>query len=483
MARLAPRKTVPKKRTALEAARFAEFQNPDMMLRGYWMNEKSPITVEVPIFPHGYYPKLGATEHEVRANIEYRRVTVPSVSEIRQHGVDVQQAFFVAEVVVDRRHIKNHNYFRGDFPAAVKALARQHGILFVLPANDMPSARLVRKEVLNFWRQLFTPLFIKGHHYTSGRMTMFMAAPSGSLTRLKTALNLEAKDTPEDNLQEWYPHAGVPPLPRKRRPRGPRPKFTSRENYLADEIASQTTERMRDQLLPVLRSKLEIPSNSHAAQELEDYVSDPATARSLIRETGNGKSPQAIQTWVKHRLIPRIKEIVKEEGVQAAEGVLRSSVQFAFQVTIGVVLSNIFQQMKTSKFGQKRMQNFNYTPEVSTSYPVGGGRFEHAPTKNVNIEEKLVKVVAYASKYTRQYGVHNAKDVLDFHVTPTKVTINFNQEHYESALKHRPKALGSLVDAEELKAFEGNLPLLQAAINDSYRQYNDLFPESDMMDI
>ncbi|MFA9454213.1 MAG: MFS transporter, partial [Candidatus Aminicenantaceae bacterium] len=70
---------------------------------------------------------------------------------------------------------------------------------------------------------------------------------------LKKSLNLESDKT-RDNLREWHPSLHQTRHPRKR---GPKQKFTVAQKRIANEIVKETSERMADQLLPVVRSKLE----------------------------------------------------------------------------------------------------------------------------------------------------------------------------------------------------------------------------------
>lgn len=386
-----PRQAVQKK-PATRAASFGVFKDLNLALNGYWLKEDQQIIVEVPIFPHGYYPKWGAPEHEIKQNIVYRAVTVPSLSELRQHGIEIFKAFFVAGIGVHPRHIKNWNFFRSEFPATVKSLAKTHNTLFILPANDIPSGRLIRKEVLNLWRQLFTPLFIKGHHYTSGRMTMFMAAPPNSLTKMKLALNLEQEHPKEDNLQEWYPSVGEP---RQSRKRGPKARFNTRQLELVKELADATSERMKEQLLPIVATKLDIPPNTKAAAELEDYLTSPETTREIIRETQFGKDEGAVRRWVKRRMIPKLKEIVATEGAAVAERTLRSLVSYAFELTISTVIEHMFTRLKKTKRGDKVLKRFGWTPEGSYTGSFGTGRITHTPE---GAEKKAVAGMSDAEK-------------------------------------------------------------------------------------
>lgn len=467
MSRLIPKKTVPKSRPPLEASRFVEFWNPDVKVRGFWLDTNHPITVDVPIFPHGYYPKLTDTEHEVRANITHRRVEVPSVAELQRHGIDVFQAIFIADVIVKERHIKNYNFFRGDFPAAMKMFANANKALLIFPANDMPSARLVRKEVLNFWRQLFTPLFIKGKHYTSGRMSMYMVAPSGALNKFKTALNLEAEDITGDILQEWYPGADRSRFPRKR---GPRPKLTNRETDEVLALVDEASERM-GQLLPILRSKMDIEPNSKADRELEAYVTAPETAQSLIRDTQNGKTPHTIRLWVQQKFLPKVAEIAKAEGAYAAEIGLRHVLGFAFQLTVASVIGNIFQQIKTSKFGEKHFPGMAVEPGVFRTEPYAGMRFTYTPRGAVDVrtDKRRAKVYEYLYGAIWRYFETDTIPIehfVDITFTSSGTSLRWNQAKFDHYVRTKGvKAPDWAKDPETLARLQDITANVQTQLN------------------
>lgn len=373
MARSQLRKIAPKHASAGGGRAVVFDGGQHMELHGYWIPDNRDLTIEVPIFQHAYYPKISDTDLDVKQNITYRMVTVPSLSKLRANGIQADRAMFVAEVVVHPRYIKHRNYFRSDFPASVKTAVSRDNMTFVFGANDMPSARFKRKDVLAFWRQSFTPLLIKGRQYTSGRMSMFFAAPTAATAGLKKSLNLEMDKT-RDNLREWHPSLHQTRIPRQR---GPKQKFTVAQKKIAASIVKETSERMADQLLPVMRSKLEWEPGSTQAKDLETLLSAPATSRSLLRATAGKKNRMfAVKRWVSGWLKPRLKEIAAEEG----EAAFRSVTRFVIWVAITVILNEMLGEVQASKFGQKfgSFQRIKYKPDAyATHSRIGAGTLSY----------------------------------------------------------------------------------------------------------
>lgn len=393
MARTTPRKVTPKLQS-VGGARPVRFEGgTEMELHGYWIPEKQDARVEVPIFQHAFYPTLKHTDLDVKQNITYRSVTLPSLSTLRAHGIEAERAVFVAEVVVHPRYIKHANYFRGDFPASMKTLARRENIVFLFAANDMPSARLKRKKVLNFWRLSFSPLLLKGRQYTSGRMGFFMVAPPESVSKFKRSLNLEGVTAENVNkILEWHPAVSRTRRPRKR---GPRSKYTVEERRLANELVKETSHRLSDQLLPLVTSKFDIAPNSSTAKQLDAYLSNPATSRELIKATeGKRNRAWAVKKWVKSSMLPRVVEIAKDEAAMAGESIIR----FAVLATITTGVNIALGQAQASKIGKKinALQKLEYKPSRMASHTqVGAGTlaFKFSPNAKdlSSMQQQVVK--------------------------------------------------------------------------------------------
>lgn len=448
-----------------------------MELHGYWVSDTKEIRVDVPIFEHAYYPKISATDTEVRQNITHRSVTVPSLSTLRANGINADRAVFVAEVVVHPRFIKHRNYFRTDFPASVKTAARRDNVVFIFPANDMPSARFKRKDVLQFWRQAFTPLIIRGRQYTSGRMAYFIAAPADAMKGFHKSLNLEGAHT-VDNLKEWHPSLHQERIPRKR---GPRPKYTSAQKKLASEIVKETSERMADQLLPMLTDKMELTKGSKADRDLEALMHSPAASQSLLQATSGKKSRLvAVRRWVNDWLMPRLKRIAAEEGEAAMDAVAR----FAFRAVITVVINTFLGQVKTSRVGQKfdALQRIDYTPDSyasSTTLGAGALRFsfkgsDKTTTESAEAVKVLVNHIIAHDLGLRELSVSQGR-VFNINFEPNgrpykKITITIDKNAWKSLQGKKPNVLGPLNDEDVLRTVEDNLKAYNVTANAEYER-------------
>lgn len=299
-------------------------------LNGYWMHPTRQANVEVPIFQHEFYPKLDHTDLDIKQNVSYRTVVVPSIAELHQAGIEADKAIFVAEVVIHPRYIKNSNFFRGEFPASVKTLAKQNGIVFVFPACDMPFARLKRKQVLNYYRASFSPLYIKGRHYTSGRMSFFFVAPLHATLSLRKTLNLENVKEKEATLTEAFVSPAFERIRQKRK---------------ADkEISAQVQKEIHDLVLPLVSSKFDIPLNSPKGVQLTKVMDDPHLAQDFVDATYTQPKPRrfdAVKNWVTYSFWPRLKDTVASETSQAFDEATRYAIRLALSIAFDRTLDHL----------------------------------------------------------------------------------------------------------------------------------------------
>jgi hypothetical protein len=481
MGRVAGQKIAPK-HTAVGTGRPVTYDGGnDMQLHGYYLPAKADLQVNVPIFQHAFYPKLGHTDLDIKQNITKRLVRVPSLATLRAHGIEAEKAIFVAEVVVHPRYIKHNNYFRGDFPAVIKTIAKRDNIVLIFPASDMPSARLKRKQVLTFWRMAFSPLLIKGRQYTSGRMGMFFVAPPGATTKLKRSLNLEDVKS-LDNLKEWYPGVSTTSRPRKR---GPKRKYTQKQEQLARAIVNETSERMADELLPLVSSKLDIDPKSPQGKELEKLITSPETSRSLLHHTAKKHNRMlAVKTWVKSYLWPRIIEIAQDE----AHAAIDTAIRFTFQIVLAVVLNAILGKVQANKLLSKLpgVSNLEYNQLSSatrTQFGSGalGYRFKLADKDKSEIQQRLSDfIMAKISHYFGMYGEDPPMAMqsliivqLDDRNKTRPVTIRFDSQQYAKLMKRDANQqpayfkagvnLGPFEKPESASAFKRAIPQFETA--------------------
>jgi len=433
-------------------APFIKWTNgTDLTLRGYKLHPTKRVRVEVPIFQHAFYPKLDHTELDIRQNITYRMIELPSVHELRMHGIDCEKAAVIAEVSVHPRHIKNNNYFRTDFPAVAKQIAKVDDTVLIFPANDMPTARFKRKFVLAFWRQAFTPLFIKNKLYTSGRISMYFAAPPGATKNLSRSLNLESKDeTVRDPVNEWYPTHSKRAVARKRGTRKPKARFTPRQERIATDVLKDTSIALQRDVMPVLRGKLEISQHSKEAQEIEDWLGQPATGRELLRRTKRG-GKGAVRTWVNQVMMPRVKEILKDEMGAAADATTRWVIREMLRAVVSMVLDSV----KTSRVGKSKgwtgraLQKFEIGPG-SNPLDLGAASLRYKSKTKVPGSEReqkrriIEKLRSMFHEATGDYGV-SVEQVFDVKINPNAdkaIVLTMNQESIKQAVRHNPETMG-----------------------------------------
>jgi len=451
MGRTALHKRTPS-RSGFGNARPAEWTNgTDLTLRGSWLHPTKKIRIEVPIFQHAFYPKKDHTDLDIRQNVTYRMIELPSVHELRMHGIDAEKAAVISEVSVHPRHIKNDNYFRTDFPAVAKQVAKIDDTVLIFPANDMPTARLKRKKVLSFLRMSFTPLFIKKRLYTSGRISMYFVAPPGATKNLSRSLNLEAEDEKvRDSIAEWYPTHSKRPPPRKRGPRKPKPRFTPRQERIATDVLRETSIALQRDVMPIVTDKLEISQHSKPAKEIEDWLGKPATSRELLRRTNRG-GRGAVKTWVNQVMIPRMKEIVKDEVAAAADATGR----WIVRQMLTAVVSMVVDSAKESRVGKSKgwtgrtLQKIEISPADSGLALGAAEVYMHQdakrPTSKVEQERRIIeRVQQLHSEATGDFSV-DIKRVYKITINPnadTPVKITLDEDSIKKGAKFNPYVMG-----------------------------------------
>jgi hypothetical protein len=455
----------PATRAPFGNAKDASWDNGiDLHLRGYWLNPNTKIQVEIPVLPHAFEPTLTQTDTEIKRNIEYRSITLPPLSVLRAHGLEVERAAVITEVLVDDKHIRNYNFFRGDFPAMVKGIARRDNVLLIFPATDMPSARLKRKKVLGLWRLIFAPLFLGGKHYYSGRLGMFMAGPPEVLRRYRTAFNLhtEEKEADRQSLMEWHPAVDRVRPPRKR---GPRPAYTREQQRISAEVIAEASMRLKQDLFPILSDKIELDKTSSEARELEAWLGTPSTSRELLRRTEKG-GKGAIRTWVNQVLVPKVKEIVKDEASIAAESLGRWIIRQMLGASLAVIIDSLQQtkmaQAEKPGFFGRTVQKLNYSPGADP-FVVGSTAMNYRQERSkIAREGDLGKIMRYVQQlYAMKTGDYAADISQVFNVTvdprsTVLLKISLAKKHMAQMVQMTPETLGKFADKNKL-----NLPYCQ----------------------
>jgi len=345
-------------------------------IKGYWLHPTQHLSVEVAIFDHGYYPKIDATNTEIDQNIRWRKVTLPSLQELRAEGIAIDAAIAVSEINVPPRHIKNWNFFRSDFPAMIKQVARQNNFAVIFPASDMPSARIERKKVLNLYRTMFSPLLINRRQYTSGRMNFFFTAPKDATKGFRQGFNLE---------EGWG---------RNKRTTN----ITIKRNDPADKIAQAIAREMKKDIMPVISQQLEVKSGSPVYDGIEDYLGSPDTAKELMSATNNGKSPNKIRKWVKTKMVPYIKEVAAQEGMVLADRLFR----FTLQVTLSVILGHILGRSK--KAMPRLFKNVTINGGSGVNFDIGGVNMRHSRKDATSVLKRAKEYVFHYLQEGHYYG-------------------------------------------------------------------------------
>lgn len=486
MGRSTARKVTPK-HTAVGGAAPADFKGGDFELHGFWLHPNRRLTVEVPIFQHGFYPKLEHTDLDIERQIQYRMVQMPSLADLRGSGIAAEKAVFVAEVWTHPRYIKHQNYFRNDFPANIKTLAKQNDMTLVFPANDMPFARWKRKNVLAFWRAAFTPLFIQGKQFTSGRMSMFFVAPPHVSQGFRTRLNLE-HDEDFNNLVEWDPVAW-------RLSKKIKKKKVSKPNVvfgIRDGEVSEASRKLEKDIGPLITSKLGIDPRSKEGKAIMAVIADKELSRSLLAKTRHKKDRfPAVKSWVKYTMWPRIRDFAAEEG--AAIG--RAVVNFAFQTTVSVAVNHMletlvgeplekedeikaFKAKHPYRHGFQRFAGkFDYTPDQhATSTQIGAGTLSYKFKSNPRDKKFLIdllkeKALELYTERTQDDITSIGKDFIDIKITPSdQIIATWNMGKVNRQLNKLPEAMGFFYTKDGwARSAAHHLRMVTPALNNFYQ--------------
>lgn len=431
------------------SARAVSLSSPDLQLYGYWADAHRDLRVQVPILDHGYYPRLDHTPLTVRQHITTRPVIIPSISSLVKNGYDVDRIIVLTEIIPHPKHEKNLNYFRSEFPTTLKSIARREGITFILPANDIPAAKIKRKQVLNLWRLSFTPLLLKGKQYVSGRMNFFILPDDPkALTRMKSALNLG-----EEDLLEFSP--GAVKAKRRFRPyrnhlAAQQRKYRYNADKIADEIIDQVSNELDRELAPVVHTRLSLPAN--ARKDVESVISDDEASQALMQEYNKTKNTRrAAKNWVKDWLIPKLKIALSEYGEEALNELVRAGFSIAIAVVTHAILSSV---LKKSPPWVKRSLDIS---AASTAYNIGGNRLTFYPKGDQGLEEAVrlwaIDQVEIVYPYTKEGNVF--RQLMEVKKVPKQhkfeVTVDWNLWRFLS--EHNPEELGSFESKEHLNMF------------------------------
>jgi hypothetical protein len=369
--------------------RAVSFTAPELQLHGFWCRSTQNAKVQVPIFAHEFYPKLGHTPDEIKRNIQTREVIIPSLASLRQSGYNVDRVAFITEINVHFRHEKNLNYFRFEIPAILRTLAKRENITLILIANDNPSGKLKRKVVLNLWRDKFPPFFLKGKQFMSGRMSYFIVPPTPEiLTGIRKSLNLE-------NLEEIAPHYGFL-TPKNSYVAGKeiqniKNRLVQGRIQTADSIASQLTDYFDRELVPILSKKLNLSPEEE--KQLESKLNSPEAAESFLREYKNNYFNKAKSSlnWAKGWLWENIKPIVQNTvtniGMQAGNIVI----SIAVSVLVNSILGKINPRLPT---------NIQIKP-ISRRFDLAGSSIFYSPRQDfskINTDALAHTVIVAALK-------------------------------------------------------------------------------------
>jgi hypothetical protein len=484
------RRVQPKKiPSGVAGVQYDTFQGSEIAFKGWWLNATKKARVPIPIFQHAFYPKLDHTPLDIRQHVIKRTITIPSLQDLHEHGIEAPRAFFVNEVLFDKRHIKNWNALRLTFPSFAKSIANRDDITFIFPANDNPSLRAKRKEVLQVLRANFTPLFLKGSHYTSGRMTFFFTAPKGAVQKFKRSFNFdEALKEKKANLEEFWAFNKTKKARRSynRKPKAP----SSSQSATATQIVAQTADKMEHELLPLTVSRLDLDPNSDAAHAMKDFLADPKTSRDLLKRT-KGKTAAsrfaAVKRWVREVFVPRAKEIIVDETVMAVEALGR----FAFRTTIAIATNEVVGTIQTSEWGadKKFIQAFSYGPDMRPGTEIGAGTLSVGIKRNVMQEVQFQREVK--ARVLDSYKDMTGDTVSDYFLAmfkfrfsksnkQTPVSISLNKAELEKVTAINPEAMGRFADEEnEFDEVWFNhvnsriLPKLKSVANNFYRRGGD----------
>lgn len=445
-------------------------------LNGYWMHPSRRANIEVPIFQHAFYPTLKMTDMDVEKNIDYRNVVVPSIADLHRAGIEADKAVFVAETWIHPRYIKHGNFFRGEFPASIKTLAKQSDIVFVFPASDMPFARLKRKQVLNYYRAAFTPLLIQGSHYTSGRMKFFFAAPPRMTGPMRRSMNLES-------LDEAWQHATHPLLKGKLSRLAIWRKKDTTENKIVQK-------ELKDVVLPVVSSQLGVPLTSAEGRKLAKMMDSPRMSKDLIKATtGKLNRFAAVKRWVSQTFYPRLKHILLSETGAALESGARYAVRLAISVAFDRSLDKLknlpdpapgTSAKRSSKWRssvKRAATGFHY--DMYDTGTIGGGhlsfRKQGALQPSPEVNQRVHEVKMYVldilmdspglNYKLKEVGVTTLLNMFKVIITGSShAVVSLDDNFIEATRRTDPDALGAFSNPSELARIKPHLrPLSDAA--------------------
>jgi hypothetical protein len=387
-------------------------------------------------------------------------VTLPSLQDLHAHGVEVDKAAFAGAIKFHPRHIKNWNALRVSFPAFSKNLARRIDAALVFVANDCPSFRAKRKEMLQVLRGNFTPLIIKGQHYTSGRMSFWFTAPKDSVSKFKRSFNFdEAAIEEKQSLVEFYPfnkpQKARRPYQRHERPLSPQSRAT------ADDIVRETAGRLEDDMLPVAISRLELDPHGPEAREMRAFVNDPKVTRDLLRRT-RGKSKYArlvaVKRWVKEVFWPWLTNLLRDEASDIVDNVTR----YAFKLTVALLVNEAVGKAREKEWGKesKFLQKWDYKPHMDHQVPVGAGMFTTTIRRNTQQEAEFQRQIKkellhyYKSRTGDSVSTYFV-DLLNIQFNPQNknapVSIHADKQKFMKAVAINPEALGKFAVHKEVR--------------------------------
>lgn len=439
--------------------RPVRLDGPEITLHGYWASPRQDYKVEIPLLSHGYFPKIDHTPDMVRSHIIYRRVTVPSIKDLKANGLDTDRVIFLTEINVHPRHEKNTNFFQHEFPSMMRSLARREGITFIVPAMDVPSAKLQRKKILGFWRNNFTPLFMKGRHFTSGRMQYFVIpANKEVLTPLKRSLHLESTEE-ENTLVEYNPHVMRSVAKNKKRysldPHKIR-KNRQREKdveVLAAELSDMLSDDLDQKLAPIVNRSLRVPVSSR--KNIESLLGSDEAGESLRREVrkSKGQTRQAAKAWVAHWLVPRLKELLGNHF----EEVFSASVGISLSLATHYILTRVFKL-------RPELAGIIGVSSGLGSYSIGGvsvsAKAKHSPYLSPPTHDEVVGwAISWVDRrYPKWSLVFRALvEVKPIRGQGVSWKVGFNGQEYRRLLKAAPDELEGLHDQKTVNSFLSRL--------------------------
>jgi len=428
----------------------------DFEIKGYWLHPTKHLNAEIAIFDHAYYPKLDATNAEIDQNITWRKVTLPSLQELRSQGISIDEALVVSEINVPPRHIKNRNFFRTNFPAMVKQTARQYNYAIVFPASDMPSARFKRKEVLNLYRSMFSPLIINGKQYSSGRMSFFFTAPKESTRGFKRAFNLEE---------------GI----RFGRKRRSGTSVTIRRHPSDMSMTEALTIELEKEMAPMVTHKVGVMPGSEAYNNIHEFFGSKKTANDLLKMTNNGNDKSKIRKWVDTKMIPYVKGVIQQESLNMADSALR----FVLRATATVIIGHIFSGMKVRMPNKLKNVNIGSAP---INVQLGGVNLSHQKYTGKEKSDAAKEAVFHALQNTYKfYREEPFEDFIDVAVDGTKVTATMNHAKFQRMKSYLPQdsedeirltGVQRFMDADEKHVLEYKvLPLISNKVSEMLQKH------------